>query len=150
RQEVRARLDPHQGGRAGAGRRRAALRGPARRGEATRLGEARARDRRRVASARGDFVKDRRRMTAPPQDETLRERLGTLADLAKVGALLAWDQQTIMPPRGAEVRAEQLGTIGRIFHEKLVSDELGTLLEELRPYEESLDRDSFDASLIRV
>jgi carboxypeptidase Taq len=89
-------------------------------------------------------------VTAPPEFEALRERLGTIVDLAKVGMLLSWDQQTTMPPHGAEVRAEQLGTIGRTLHEKLVADETGSLLDALRPYEESLDRDSFDASLIRV
>ena len=55
-----------------------------------------------------------------------------------------------MPPRGGEVRAHHLGTIGKLAHERFVSDEIGTLLEELRPYEESLDSDSFEASLIRV
>jgi carboxypeptidase Taq len=89
-------------------------------------------------------------MSAPPEFETLQARLASIVDLAKVGALLAWDQQTKMPPRGAEVRAEQLGTIGRTLHEQLVSDELGRLLEALRSYEESVDRDSFEASLIRV
>jgi carboxypeptidase Taq len=89
-------------------------------------------------------------VSAPPAFETLRTRLGEIRDVVKAGSLLSWDQQTTMPPRGAAVRAEQLGTIGRIAHELFVSDETGSLLEELHPYEESLDRDSFEASLIRV
>jgi carboxypeptidase Taq len=48
------------------------------------------------------------------------------------------------------VRAQQLGTLGKLSHELFVSDEIGSLLEELRPYEESLDHDSDEASLIRV
>jgi carboxypeptidase Taq len=48
------------------------------------------------------------------------------------------------------VRAEQRATIGRIAHEKFTSDEIGHLLEDLRPYEESLPYDSDEASLIRV
>jgi carboxypeptidase Taq len=89
-------------------------------------------------------------VTAPPAFDTLRTKLGEITDLWKAGALLSWDQQTIMPPLGAEARAEQLGTIGRIAHETFVSDEIGRLLEELAPYEASIDRDSFEASLIRV
>jgi carboxypeptidase Taq len=89
-------------------------------------------------------------VTAPPAFETLRTKLGEVHDLAKVGGLLSWDQQTTMPVRGGDVRAYHLGTVGKIAHERFTSDEIGTLLEELRPYEESLDRDSFEASLIRV
>jgi carboxypeptidase Taq len=89
-------------------------------------------------------------VSAPPAFDTLRTRLGEIRDVAKAGSLLSWDQQTNMPPRGSTVRAQQLGTLGRIAHELFVSDETGSLLEELLPYEESLDRDSFEASLIRV
>jgi carboxypeptidase Taq len=80
----------------------------------------------------------------------LRDRLGQLWDLAKLGGLAAWDQQTMMPPQGAGVRARQLASVSRLVHDLVVSDELGALLDELRPYEESLDYDSDEASLIRV
>ncbi len=81
---------------------------------------------------------------------TLRERLAEISDLQKAGAVLRWDQQVMMPPLGNEARAEALGTIGRIAHDKFIDDEIGELLEKLRPYEESLPYDSDDASLIRV
>ncbi|HEV8099808.1 MAG TPA: hypothetical protein VGP56_11695, partial [Gaiellaceae bacterium] len=80
----------------------------------------------------------------------LRDQLSELWDLAKLGALAGWDQQTMMPPQGAAVRARQFATISKVVHEQVVSEELGELLEELRPYEESLDYDSDEASLIRV
>ena len=38
----------------------------------------------------------------------------------------------------------------KLAHESFAADDIGALLEELRPYEESLDADSFEASLIRV
>src|SRR5439155_20221245 len=69
---------------------------------------------------------------------------------AKLAALAGWDQQTMMPPAGSGARASALRTASTLIHELLVSDELGTLLEELRPYEESFDYDSDEASLIRV
>jgi len=80
----------------------------------------------------------------------LKSRLAEIHDLNKVGWVLGWDQRTMMPPRGAAVRAEQLATIGRVAHEKFISDEIGRLLDDLRPYEESLPYDSDEASLIRV
>ncbi len=80
----------------------------------------------------------------------LRERLAEISDLWRAGSVLGWDQRTMMPPLGAPARAEALGTISRIAHERFVDDEVGALLERLRPYEESLEYDSDDASLIRV
>jgi carboxypeptidase Taq len=80
----------------------------------------------------------------------LRHRLAQIHDLGKAGALLAWDQQTQMPPAGGAVRVEQLATVSGLAHRLFVDERIGALLEELRPLEESLDRDSVDASLIRV
>jgi carboxypeptidase Taq len=85
-----------------------------------------------------------------PRLQELRRRLGEIEDLRKARQLLQWDLETMMPPAGADVRAEQLGTLARLAHVLFVADELGELLEELRPYEESRPYDSDDASLIRV
>ena len=89
-------------------------------------------------------------MTQPPELETLKGKLAEIVDLGKAATLLGWDQQTMMPPGGADSRAHQLATVGRLAHEAFVADEIGALLDELRPYEQSLDFDSDDASLIRV
>jgi carboxypeptidase Taq len=64
--------------------------------------------------------------------------------------VLGWDQRVTMPLGGGPACAEALATLGRIAHEKFTDDEIGMLLEKLRPHEESLDPDSDDASLIRV
>jgi carboxypeptidase Taq len=84
------------------------------------------------------------------QFNDLKIRLTEIADLNKIGAVLGWDQQTMMAPKGSTVRAEQMATLGRIAHEKFTSDEIGKLLDDLRDYESSLPFDSDDASLIRV
>ena len=90
-------------------------------------------------------------MSAPPAFETLRTKLGEIHDLVKVGVAARLGPADDRCRRAArEARAHQLGTIGKLAHEPFVSDEIGALLEELRPYEESLDCDSFEASLIRV
>jgi carboxypeptidase Taq len=80
----------------------------------------------------------------------LRERLARLSDLGRIGRVLGWDQQVIMPPGGAAARAEQLGTLGRLAHEQLIDDGVGRLLDQLRDYEESQPHESFEASLLRV
>ncbi|HUF02529.1 MAG TPA: carboxypeptidase M32 [Gaiellaceae bacterium] len=81
---------------------------------------------------------------------TLRERLAEVADLGRAAGVLLWDQKVMMPPLGNPARADAIATVGRIAHERFVDDEIGRLVERLRPYEESLERDSDDASLIRV
>ncbi len=80
----------------------------------------------------------------------LREILAEISDLMNVGAVLGWDQQTYMPPGGAEGRGNQLALIGRLAHERFTSPELGQLLEDLKPYAASLDPDSDEARMIKV
>jgi carboxypeptidase Taq len=82
--------------------------------------------------------------------EELKKKLAEIHDVHMARSILSWDQHTKMPPRGGEVRAEQLGTLDRIAHELFIDDDIGALLEELRPYEESHDYDSDEASLLRV
>lgn len=82
--------------------------------------------------------------------EELRRRLGEVHDVELAVQALEWDQLVMMPHGGGPVRAEQLATLRGIAHERFVDPEVGTLLEELRPLEESLDYESDDASLIRV
>jgi carboxypeptidase Taq len=80
----------------------------------------------------------------------LKNRLAEIHDLRRAMEILFWDQTVMMPPGGSAVRGAQVTTLDRIAHEKFVSDEIGTLLEELGGYEQQLDYDSDDASLIRT
>jgi carboxypeptidase Taq len=80
----------------------------------------------------------------------LRRRLGEVDDLRKAAWVLQWDLETMMPPSGAAVRAEQLGTLAGVAHERFTADSLGELLEELRGYESELDYECDEASIIRV
>jgi carboxypeptidase Taq len=82
--------------------------------------------------------------------DELRTRLAEISDLAQAAAILHWDQQTMMPPRGAAVRAEQLATLGRIAHDRFTDPHVGRLLDQLGGFEQQHDYDSFEASLIRV
>ena len=82
--------------------------------------------------------------------DELRRRLGEIHDLEKAAGLLSWDEETKMPPTGADARAEQRATLNRIAHDLQVAPELGELLEELASAEEEYGHDSFEASLVRV
>ena len=82
--------------------------------------------------------------------EALKTRLFEIDDLESAALLLDWDQNTYMPPGGGPARARQIATLRRLAHEKFTDPELGKLLDDLRPYEESLSYDSDEASLIRV
>jgi carboxypeptidase Taq len=84
------------------------------------------------------------------QYQELIRKLAEIHDVRMARSILSWDQHTKMPPKGGEVRAEQLGTLDRIAHELFIADEIGELLEGLRQYEEGLSYDSDEASLIRV
>jgi carboxypeptidase Taq len=79
----------------------------------------------------------------------LRERAADLHHLAMTALLLGWDQRTMMPPAGTRGRSGQLGTLAKLGHELLVSEETARLLEATARYEGELDYDSDDASLVR-
>jgi carboxypeptidase Taq len=80
----------------------------------------------------------------------LKQHLYEVADLNSASAVLNWDMSTYMPPGGAPARGRAMATLNRLSHEKSTSAEMGRLLDELRPYEESLPYDHDDAALIRV
>ena len=82
--------------------------------------------------------------------EELTKKLAEIHDVHMARSILSWDQHTKMPPKAGEIRAEQLSTLDRIAHELFIDEDIGALLEELRPYEESHDYDSDEASLLRV
>ena len=85
-----------------------------------------------------------------PKLEELKARLLEIHNLDSAAAVLSWDQSTYMPTGGAPARGRQIATLKRIAHEKLTDPAIGKLLEDLRPYEESLPYDSDEAGLIRI
>jgi len=81
--------------------------------------------------------------------QRLKELLGEISDLGSAAAVLGWDQQTYMPPGGAEGRGYQLSTLARLIHQRITSDETGKLLEDLMAQVDQLDPASDEACLIR-
>ena len=80
----------------------------------------------------------------------LREHLAQLDDLRNTVELLGWDQQTMMPPRGATSRAESLATVERLSHEMFISERTGRLLESAPAALDGAADDSDDARLVKV
>ncbi len=80
--------------------------------------------------------------------DRFRELLTEVHDLSAAGAVLAWDQQVMMPPGGAEARASQLATLSALTHSKFTSDEMVDALDAARQEAEGLDPDSDDARLV--
>src|SRR3954465_11213465 len=72
-----------------------------------------------------------RTLRGMPTLERLRERLAELSDLHALARLPAWDQPTMMPPRGAPARAHQVATLQRLVHDRQTDDEIGAGLDEL-------------------
>ncbi|MGQ0828061.1 MAG: carboxypeptidase M32 [Bacteroidota bacterium] len=60
-----------------------------------------------------------------------KELMNKIADVQFSAGVLNWDQETYMPAKGAEFRAQQLSTLAGISHELATSKELGELLNSL-------------------
>jgi len=69
--------------------------------------------------------------TFPQAYQSLVARLQELAVLRSCGSLLSWDEQTNLPPRGAEHRASQLALLAGLAHERATDPQVGELLNEL-------------------
>jgi carboxypeptidase Taq len=74
--------------------------------------------------------------------EKLRDRMAELCDLSAMEMLAVWDQLVMMPAEGAPARAQQLGTLARLTHERATGEEVGAWLDELATAQlDELDRD---------
>lgn len=63
--------------------------------------------------------------------EELLERLKDIDLVNQIGGLLGWDQEVLMPPKAAKLRAEQLSWVSKTGHEKLTHPRIGELLDIL-------------------
>jgi carboxypeptidase Taq len=89
-------------------------------------------------------------MATEPTTPGLRAQLAEIWDLKHVTWLLEWDQQCFLPPAAGEGRAEQLGTLQRLVHERLTSEELGREIDRLAERTRGLDPDSDEVRLVAV
>src|SRR5205814_8641609 len=73
----------------------------------------------------------RPRLTLFPYTTLFRSLVAEVVDLSQVAALVGWDQETMMPPKGALFRATQQATLHGVIHERLTDRKIGDLLDKL-------------------
>lgn len=71
--------------------------------------------------------------------DELIERYKEMTLMETVQAMIHWDMETYMPPRGIGLRSEQLGLLSRLSHRMSVDPEYGRCLDEAERASESLD-----------
>ncbi|MFN8252983.1 MAG: carboxypeptidase M32 [Ferruginibacter sp.] len=54
-----------------------------------------------------------------------------IADVKYASAVLQWDQETYLPPKGSEFRGRQIATLNETAHELFATEKTGALLQEL-------------------
>ena len=59
------------------------------------------------------------------------DHMHKVADLRYASAVLQWDQETYLPPKGATTRGQQIATLSETAHNWFVQDDFGELLETL-------------------
>ncbi|KAF9202230.1 hypothetical protein BGZ49_007589 [Haplosporangium sp. Z 27] len=81
-------------------------------------------------------------------------RVKDIVTLQGIGELIQWDQEAIMPPKAAAIRAQQSSVLAGLTHEAQTSPVLGSLLEELerRKEKEDLSKvfDPYELANIRI
>jgi carboxypeptidase Taq len=78
--------------------------------------------------------------------DRLRARLAELSDLSALQMLVEWDQLVMMPSKGGAGRAQQLGTLARLTHERATDQQIGQWLDQLQ----GVDLADVDADLVRI
>ncbi len=59
------------------------------------------------------------------------DHLSKIADVKYSAAVLQWDQETYLPPKGADFRGKQIATLSEIAHQMFTDEKVGHLLQEL-------------------
>ena len=73
--------------------------------------------------------------------QKLLDRSKELSVIGSAGAILHWDMETKMPPRGVELKSQQLAWIQKVAHQMLTSPEAGKIIDSI---ENAKDYDSLD------
>jgi carboxypeptidase Taq len=69
--------------------------------------------------------------TTPELYEKYKSKMRLIADVKNANAILQWDQETYLPPKGASFRGQQISSLSEISHRLFSEEELGTILKEL-------------------
>jgi carboxypeptidase Taq len=70
-------------------------------------------------------------MNTPELYELYKSKMQRIADIRNASALMQWDQETYMPPKGATLRGQQISTLSELSHTLFIEEELGSILNDL-------------------
>src|SRR3954465_1183290 len=60
-----------------------------------------------------------------------KQKMRMIADVRSASAVLQWDQETYLPPKGAQFRGQQISSLSEISHRLFSEESFGNLLEDL-------------------
>jgi carboxypeptidase Taq len=63
-------------------------------------------------------------------------KMQKIADVKYASAVLQWDQETYLPPKGNDFRGRQLATLSEMAHELFTTEAMGAMLQELNSRED--------------
>ena len=76
-----------------------------------------------------------------------RSSLQKIADVKYATAVLQWDQETYLPPKGSDIRGRQIATLSEIAHRHFTDDKIGALLNELNARNDLADKEKRNVQL---
>ncbi|MEJ2271878.1 MAG: hypothetical protein P8X91_05255 [Candidatus Bathyarchaeota archaeon] len=79
-----------------------------------------------------------------PSYEKLLEKTKNLISLHSAAALLRWDMETMMPPKGIKIRSLQLAMLRRITHKLGTDPEIQHLIEKTKNHPDNDKLDLID------
>jgi len=74
-------------------------------------------------------------------------KMQKIADVKYASAVLQWDQETYLPPKGNTIRGRQIATLNEIAHQQFTDEKIGTLLKELAAKDDLNDREKRNVQL---
>ncbi|MGC4101994.1 carboxypeptidase M32 [Ferruginibacter sp.] len=73
--------------------------------------------------------------------------LQKIADVKYASAVLQWDQETYLPPKGNAARGRQIASLNEIAHQQFTNEKVGALLAELMSTNDLSDKEKRNVQL---
>ena len=86
-------------------------------------------------------------MTGEQLYSRFKTKMQKIADVRFASAVLQWDQETCMPPAGAQARGSQIATLSEISHRMFTEEDTRRILEELAGRDDLNDKQKRNVAL---
>ena len=71
--------------------------------------------------------------------ESLMVKQKDIETIGQISGLLGWDQEVMMPPKAAPLRAEQMAWLSKTRHRLMIDPEMGELLAQAEKEDDGTD-----------